>query len=40
MAKLKTLRVLLLVDTKITKVGVAELQKALSKCQIYHNAKK
>ena len=40
MAKLKTLRVLLLVDTKVPKAGVDELQKALPKCKIIYNATK
>jgi hypothetical protein len=33
------LRLLYLYDTQVTKKGVAELQKALPKCGIEHNAK-
>jgi hypothetical protein len=33
------LQTLSLDRTEVTKQGVAELQKALPKCQIYHNAK-
>ena len=40
LAKLKQLEGLVLVDTKITKAGVAELQKALPKCRIESNPKK
>ncbi len=36
---MKSLRELELGDTKITEAGVAELQKALPKCQIKHDAK-
>ena len=39
-AKMKQLIVLILDDTKVTKAGVAQLQKALPKCSITHNAKK
>jgi len=39
-AKMKQLIVLILDDTKVTKAGVAQLQKALPKCKIIHNAKK
>jgi len=39
-AKLKQLRELYFAGTKITKAGVAELQKALPKCKIYSNPKK
>ena len=39
-AKLQKLEFLELNSTQITKVGVAELQKALPKCSITHNAKK
>jgi hypothetical protein len=39
-AKLQQLRRLTMYGTKVTKVGVAELQKALPKCKITHNAKK
>jgi hypothetical protein len=38
-AKLKNLDTLDLRLTKVTKAGVAELQKALPKCKIYINAK-
>jgi hypothetical protein len=37
---MKQLIVLILDDTKVTKAGVAQLQKALPKCKIIHNAKK
>ena len=39
-AKLKQLRFVNLEDTKVTESGVAQLQKALPKCKITHNAKK
>ena len=39
-AKMKQLIVLILDDTTVTKAGVAQLQKALPKCKIIHNAKK
>ena len=39
-AKMKQLTDLFLSDTKITKAGVAELQKALPKCKIYSNPTK
>jgi Leucine-rich repeat (LRR) protein len=38
--KLKKLKELSLFGTKVTKAGVAELQKAVPKCKISHNAKK
>jgi len=38
-AKLKQLSFLNLEYTKVTKAGVAQLQKALPKCEIYSNAK-
>jgi hypothetical protein len=37
--KLQQLTSLDLVGTKVTKEGVCELQKALPKCKIIHNAK-
>ncbi len=39
-AKMKQLQMLWLTGTKITKADVAQLQKALPKCRIDHNAKK
>ena len=39
-AKMQQLTEINLSDTKITKAGAAELQKALPKCNIYSNAKK
>jgi hypothetical protein len=33
------LQTLCVKGTQVTKQGVAELQKALPKCQIFHNAK-
>ena len=36
-AKLKQLTLLSLYDTKVTKAGIAELQKALPKCNIGHD---
>ena len=39
-AKLQKLTFLDLRDTEITKAGVAELKKALPKCEIYSNPKK
>jgi hypothetical protein len=39
-AKLQQLSGLYLGSTKVTKAGVAELQKALPKCKIRSNAKK
>ena len=38
LAKLQNLEYLYLTRTKVTKAGVAELQKALPKCIIFHNA--
>ena len=40
LAKLTRLDVLWLSETKVTKAGVARLQKALPKCRIYSNATK
>jgi hypothetical protein len=37
LAKMQQLRGLNLQFTKVTKAGVAELQKALPKCDIYHD---
>jgi hypothetical protein len=39
LAKLTQLKRLYLRNTKVTKAGVAELQKALPNCNITHNAK-
>jgi hypothetical protein len=39
LAALRQLQRLALGNTQVTKKGVAELQKALPKCQISHNAK-
>ena len=39
-AKLKQLTELYLTDTQVTKAGVAELKKALPKCEIFSNPTK
>ena len=39
-ARMRQLETLVLTDTKVTKAGLVQLQKALPKCDIHSNAKK